>query len=192
MRVRQGDARDVLSDQAGRRPARRAAYRGATSPGFSLIELVVVLALIMIAAVLGFPTLRAVLHRSKTAGCAQQISVAMQQARFEAIKKGTPVTLAISGGALVSTSGGATLSRVNPPSWVSFEASRGFGGTNTVSFQSDGSVDATGAFRIVDGWGNHLEIAVEPQATARIEVRMKDASGVYSTEGTGGKAWSFQ
>jgi hypothetical protein len=83
------------------------------------------------------------------------------------------------------------LSRVNLPAKVSFEASRGFGGTETVSFQSDGSVDSTGAFRIVDAWGNQMEIAVEPQATARVEVRKKDTAGVYSTEGTGGAAWTF-
>lgn len=172
--------------------ARRGADRGAKSSGFSLIELVVVLALIAVAAVLGFPTLRAVLHRSKIGGCAQQISVAMQQARFEAIKKATSVTVAASGRSLVSTSGGATLSRVDLPNRVSFEASLGFNGANTVTFRSDGSVDYTGAFRIVDGWDNHLEIGVDPQATARIEVRMKDGSGTYVTEGTGGKAWSFQ
>jgi len=168
----------------------RVRARGA--PGFTLVEVLVVLVLMMVLVTLGFPTLRAVLHRSKTAGCAQQISVVLQQARFEAIKKGSPVTVAITGGALVSTSGGSSLSRVNLPSQVSFETSRGFNGGSTVSFQTDGSVDNTGAFRIVDGWGNHMEIAVEPKATARIEVHKKDASGVYSAEGTGGAAWVFQ
>jgi hypothetical protein len=75
---------------------------------------------------------------------------------------------------------------------VSFEATSGFNSTDLVSFQTDGSVEYSGAFRIVDGWGNHLEIRVEPKATARIEILKKNAANDYVTEGTGGAAWTFQ
>jgi hypothetical protein len=145
----------------------------------------------MVLALFAAPSLRTVLHRAKTVGCAQQISVTLQQARFEAIKKGTPVTVGLAGRTLTSTVGGNTLARVTLPSQVSFEATRGFNSTDLVSFQSDGSVDNLGAFRIVDGWGNHMEIAVEPQATARIQIRKKKGAN-YFTEGEGGQAWVFQ
>jgi Tfp pilus assembly protein FimT len=154
--------------------------------------MLVVMAVMMILAMFMVPTLKASLHRAKVVGTAKQISIALFQARFEAIKKGAPVVVAISGSVLESTSGGTRLSRVELPGKVSFEASQGFGGTGTVSFQSDGSADKTGAFRIVDGWGNQMEIAVEPQATARVQVRKKDSGGVYRTEGTGGVPWTFQ
>jgi Tfp pilus assembly protein FimT len=153
--------------------------------------MLVVLAIMMILAMFMVPTLKSSLHRAKIVGAAKQISIVLFQARFEAIKKGAPVAVAISGGGLESTSGGARLSRVELPGKVSFEASRDFVG-DTVSFQSDGSVDKSGAFRIVDGWGNQMEIAVEPQATARVQVRKKGSGGVYSTEGTGGVPWTFQ
>jgi len=147
----------------------------------------------MVLATFAAPSLRAVLHRAKTVGCAQQISVVLQQARFEAIKKGTPVTVGLTGTTLTSASGGNTLARVTLPSQVSFEATQGFNGTDLVSFLSDGSVDYAGAFRIVDGWGNHLEIAVEPQATARIQIRKRKNSGTtYVTEGDEAAPWSFQ
>lgn len=172
---------------------RRRSPRGERQ-GFTLIEVLIVLTVVLTLAVLIVPTLQAVLHRAKTAGFAQQVSVLLQQARLEAIKQGAPVTVALSNATLASTStaSGNTLAQLAPPAQVSFAASRGFGGVDTVSYQTDGSVDNTGAFRIADSWGNQMEIAVEPQGTARVEIRKQDDNGVYVTEGTGGTAWTFQ
>jgi prepilin-type N-terminal cleavage/methylation domain-containing protein len=167
---------------------------GAGRQGFTLIEVLIVLTIVLTLAVLVLPTFRAVLHRTKIVGFAQQVSVILQQARLEAIKQGAPVTVGLSSATLVSTSSssGSTLAQIITPAQISLEASRGFGGTDAVGFQSDGSVDNTGAFRIADSWGNQMEVAVEPQGTARVEIRKKDGSGVYNTEGTGGTAWTFQ
>ena len=49
-------------------------------------------------------------------------------------------------------------------------------GTDVAVFDSDGSVRVVGAFRTGDLEGNFLEIRVEPQATARVEIRKWDGA----------------
>jgi type II secretory pathway pseudopilin PulG len=47
-------------------------------------------------------------------------------------------------------------------------------------FQPDGSVTNVGAYRLKDGRGNYLEVAVEPAATGKVTVRKWDcASGEW-------------
>jgi len=58
--------------------------------GFTLIEILVVLALMSIIALFSFPALQRMINRSKIQGITTQTSVMMQQARFEAIKRGVP------------------------------------------------------------------------------------------------------
>ena len=63
------------------RPAR------AGEEGFSLIELIVVVALIGILALWGVPTFLATLQRTRLVGAAKEVAVLIQVARLEAIKK---------------------------------------------------------------------------------------------------------
>ena len=56
--------------------------------GFTLIEILVVLALMSIIALFSFPALQRMISRSKIQGITTQTSILMQQARFEAIKRG--------------------------------------------------------------------------------------------------------
>jgi prepilin-type N-terminal cleavage/methylation domain-containing protein len=64
-------------------PVWRAARRNA---GFTMIELLVVLALIGVLLTLGIPALNNFIHRSKIEGIARQTAALMQLARFQAIK----------------------------------------------------------------------------------------------------------
>jgi type IV fimbrial biogenesis protein FimT len=68
--------------------------------GFTLIELIVVLAIVAIATLIALPSLRELLVRSATTTTANDLVTALSQARAEAIKRGTPV-------AVLSRSGGA-------------------------------------------------------------------------------------
>lgn len=54
--------------------------------GFSLIEMLVVLALMMVLVSLGIPALQNALHQSKMRGMVQEITVALRLARIDAIK----------------------------------------------------------------------------------------------------------
>ena len=54
--------------------------------GFTLIEMLVVMALMLTLVAIGIPSLQNALHQSKMRGMAQEISVLMQLARIDAIK----------------------------------------------------------------------------------------------------------
>ncbi|MDX1385812.1 MAG: prepilin-type N-terminal cleavage/methylation domain-containing protein, partial [Thermoanaerobaculia bacterium] len=64
-------------------------------PGFSAVELLVVLAILSIVATLVLPNLMQLLHRSKIEGTCGRTAMLMQKARFEAIKRGVPTVVAI-------------------------------------------------------------------------------------------------
>jgi prepilin-type N-terminal cleavage/methylation domain-containing protein len=54
--------------------------------GFTLIEMLVVLALMLVLVALGLPALQNVLHQAKIRGIAQEVTMLMRQARIEAVK----------------------------------------------------------------------------------------------------------
>lgn len=65
------------------------------------------------------------------------------------------------------------------------------GGERRAIFDPDGSIRETGALRMRDERGNFLEVRVEPQATARIELRKWDGSN-WRAQGEGGSTWDWQ
>jgi prepilin-type N-terminal cleavage/methylation domain-containing protein len=201
-------------------PARRAAIRrAASSGGFTLIELLVVLILLGIITTLGFPALQNMIARSRLEGTVRQMGVLIQQARYEAIKNSTPVSVRIdipgrmvtafrdsrtsgdmgtqdAGELAVGGEGGLPLPRLidfaAPGAETVVDGFDGDADHGWLTFSSDGSVDKQGAFRIGDNRGNYLEIAVEPAATARIEMRKwDDSTSAFVAQGTGGKPWTW-
>lgn len=66
------------------------------------------------------------------------------------------------------------------------------GGVGLVIFRPDGSVRDVGAFRVGDSRDNFLEARVEPEGTARIELRKWDADlGEWLAQGEEGRSWSW-
>ena len=65
------------------------------------------------------------------------------------------------------------------------------GGELRAIFDPDGSIRDTGALRLRDERGNFLEVRVEPQATARVELRKWDGSD-WRAQGEGGSTWEWQ
>jgi prepilin-type N-terminal cleavage/methylation domain-containing protein len=57
-----------------------------TEPGFSLIELMIVVAVFVLIAALGIPTFSSTLNRMKLRGTAQELSELYQQARMRAVQ----------------------------------------------------------------------------------------------------------
>ena len=96
------------------------------------------------------------------------------------------------------------LTLISPHSAISFAAHDGtdaekvasgfnpvpWSDTNVAVFDSDGSVRVVGAFRTGDLEGHDLEVRIEPQATARVEIRKWDGTE-YLAQGEKGKTWQW-
>ncbi|HWN44069.1 MAG TPA: prepilin-type N-terminal cleavage/methylation domain-containing protein [Thermoanaerobaculia bacterium] len=171
-----------------------------TERGFTLVEMLVVVAILFIAVMLSAPYLSKQIQRSKLVGVAQQASGLMRMARMDAIKTSrcSMVRINPEGGfieALSDRDGNCLPSapdvRIGEgtlPNSVAFASPCGTGaasvreftgvaGSPSVAvFQSDGSARHRGAFRFraVEFGGaapNYLEVFLSPPATARIQVR---------------------
>lgn len=168
--------------------------------GFTLIEMLVVLAILSIAVLLAAPYLTKQVQRSKLIGVAQQASGMMRLARMDAIKSSRCAMVAIDPGSgrvevfsdrdgnCLPSAPDERLSEVVLPNGVSFASPCGSGaasvrglttrvGLSSVAvFRSDGSALDPGAFRFqaVELGGaapNYLEVFLWPAATARVRVR---------------------
>jgi prepilin-type N-terminal cleavage/methylation domain-containing protein len=63
--------------------------------GFTVIEMILVVAIIGIMATLGLPNLLRTLHRAKLEGIARETSVLMQMARSEAVRQNVPTVVRV-------------------------------------------------------------------------------------------------
>lgn len=175
--------------------------------GFTLVEMLVVIAIMSIAVLLAAPFLSKQIQRSKLIGVAQQAAGMMRQARMDAIKRSqcSMVRIDPAGGRLevLSDRDGNCLpsapdERIGElilPNSVSFTSPCGVdagsvrgltpivGQPSVAVFRSDGSALDPGAFRFeaVELGGaapNYLEVLLSPAATARVQVRKwKGGSG---------------
>lgn len=188
--------------------------------GFTLIEALIVMTVLVIVATLGFPALQNLIHRGRIQGIAQETATLMQEARLEAIKRSAPAVVSIDPATGKVTgfldldrsgdfnSGDRQLGQYSLPQQVSFSSPTDSGAAsidgfaNTTSsnpayaadlaiFRPDGSADDTGAFRFGDRRGNYLEVRVDPAATARIRIRKWDGTN-WLVPGQGGKPWEWK
>lgn len=189
--------------------------------GFTLVEVLVVLLIFGVIALLGFPALQNMIARSRLEGTVRQIGNLMQQARYDAIKNSNPVSVRIdtttrtvtafrdsrttgtfgtqdAGEKTVGPEAGLPLPRlVNFAAPGSQPVVYGFHPASPttfgwVSFETDGSADEQGAFRLGDNRNNYLEIAVEPKATARVEMRKwDDTLSAFVPQGNAGRPWTW-
>lgn len=165
--------------------------------GFTLVELLVVLAVGMILVLVSYPELAKYYTRSQLEGTAQQLSLMMQKARYQAIKTGQATTVcADTANRRVLAAGLTLLPQVELPKAISFGAPAPQTAItvtgNCFGFNPDGSVAEVGSFRLVDQNANYLELRVDPQATARVQVRKWDATdSQWYTRNQGGKAWEW-
>jgi prepilin-type N-terminal cleavage/methylation domain-containing protein len=63
--------------------------------GFTLIEMLVVMSLMLVLIALGIPALQTALHQSKIRGIVQEVTVLMRQARLDAVKSSTQAVVQI-------------------------------------------------------------------------------------------------
>ncbi len=169
--------------------------------GFTLVEMLVVVAILSIAVLLAAPFMSKQIQRSKLIGVAQQASGLMRMARMDAIKtslcsmvvvnpsRGYVEAFSDRDGNCRPTDPDVLIGEMALPASVSFASPcaegaasiRGMtawagGGSNIAVFRGDGSALDPGAFRFraVELGGaapNYLEVFLSPAATARIQVR---------------------
>jgi prepilin-type N-terminal cleavage/methylation domain-containing protein len=168
--------------------------------GFTLVEMLVVIAILFIAVMLSAPYLSKQIQRSKLIGVAQQASGLMRMARMDAIKTsrcsmvrinptdGFVEALSDRDGNCLPSAPDVRIGEVTLPNSVAFASPCGAGaasvrdftavaGNPSVAvFRSDGAAENSGAFRFraVELGGaapNYLEVFLSPKATARIQVR---------------------
>lgn len=176
--------------------------------GFTLLEVLVVVAVVGILLMITAPAFLNMINRYKLTGTAREVAALMQAARLESIKMSSTaqVTFDETANAFVATlATGRQLSGTVPmPVKVEF---RGPGdaapnGTNAIDgwdddpaqdgpiFSPDGSVDRVGAFRFKDSNDNYLEVRVETPATGRIVLRKYDSGeDAFLLNGEGGHRW---
>lgn len=77
-------------------------FRVARSAGFTLVELLTVLAILAIAMGLGVPALHNFILRGRTEGFAREVSMLLQRSRLEAIKSNRDVGVFLDGDELVA------------------------------------------------------------------------------------------
>lgn len=181
--------------------------------GFTLIEMIVIMAVIGIAVLIGLPSLQELIHRSKMVGATRDTTTLMQRGRLESIRESAPALVQVdvntnevwafvdadSSGA--REAGEPFLMSFTLPSGVSLKAPSGQQAVEgfafddpigTAVFLNDGSVEAAGAFRFGDFRDNFLEVRVAPRSTARIEIRKWNAvENAWQEQGEGGSQWQW-
>jgi prepilin-type N-terminal cleavage/methylation domain-containing protein len=165
--------------------------------GFSLIEMLVVLALLITLMLIGVPALQTSMRQNKLRGIANDTATLMRLARLDAIRRScTSVVRIVETPPSVEGFPDCDLNGIadpDKPALGSFPVPRGVyhlappnllgkpsvlglsaspipGDPNRAVFQPDGSIQAIGGFHFGDDLGNFLEVWVSPAATARIEV----------------------
>jgi prepilin-type N-terminal cleavage/methylation domain-containing protein len=187
--------------------------------GFTLIEMLVVMAIMLTLVALGIPALQLAMRESKIRGIASEAKVLTQLARIDAIKTGQavmqiiPSTGAGDPGHVLAfsdrnqdgmlTAGEPVLANFPLPKGISFTDCKGLtdkdsvdafstdpqGGPNIAIFTGSGTPGKPGAFRFGDTYGNYLEVRVN--TLGRVEEGKCNASGDYVLSKDDAKAWTW-
>ena len=163
--------------------------------GFTMIELLVVMLVGIILMLLSAPELMKYHIRSQLEGVTRETSYVLQRAKYRAIRDAQEVRICADTVGRVITGPSHPIELEDS---LKFEAPPGQGDAvmvpgNCFTFLPDGSVKDTGAFRFADVRGNFLEVRVEPQATARVQVRKwNETDNAWYTRDQGGKAWEWK
>lgn len=152
----------------------RAERSSSRCAGFTLVEALIVVALMGILALFSMPALFNFIERTKLESTVRQAASQVQLARLDAIKTGgvTTVQMDIPQRMIrVTRADGRQISMMPLPTGVSFGTP-----TYTANLQANGSVDAVGSFLFVSDRNNdnQMRVRIEPLATARTVIQKYD------------------
>ena len=174
--------------------------------GFTLVESLVVVAILFIAVMIAAPFLSKQIQRSKVVGAANQVGGLMRLARLDAIKTSQFGCVTVEGNVIGFSSASETCAtrtkllaggQVQLPKNVTAAVSGFTAGTPRVAvFRSDGSLRDIGEVRLEIpelGGGRHcMRVQVAPAATGRVVIEKWDAtSNIWHTNGSP-KSWDWK
>ena len=187
--------------------------------GFTLIETLIVLAVIGILVLISAPAFLSMMNRFKLTGTTRELASLMQAARYEAIKMNAPSQVNYDAASnrfiafvdldrdnVQSAADRILAATVMVPRKVEFWGP-GDGAANGVNaidgwddstptarlgpiFSPNGSVDRVGAFRLKDSNDNYLEVRVETPATGRMVLKKYfPGDNAFFLNGESGRKW---
>jgi prepilin-type N-terminal cleavage/methylation domain-containing protein len=188
--------------------------------GFTLIESLVVVAVIGILVLISAPALMKMMNRFKLTGTSREVMSLMQAARLESIKMNAPAQVNYDAASnsfiafvdldrdnlLASPPDRLLPGRVPVPRKVDFwgPGDAVANGENAIDgwddvpsrlgpvFSPDGSVDRVGAFRLKDANNNFIEVRVETPAAGRMAMRKYfPLETKFYRNGEEGKIWKW-
>ena len=189
---------------------RRVPRRGGA--GFTLIEVLVVLALAAVLAAIGAAELYRQIPRRKLVSAARETSLLLRLARLEAVKTSTSGVVRIQLDPVLNRHLVVLSFTDNDrdgqwdagePQLGYFELARGISVTEVVGFtpaapypqavfRSDGSILAVGAFRFKNERDEAVETAVPLPSGVKVVLRKKDSGGAWREQGEGGVSWTWK
>ena len=187
------------------------AGRRRSSPGFTLIELIVAVTILGILVGLGVPQFTDFLRNSRRAAVLNELVGSLTLARSEAVRRGVLISMCktVDGSACVSGAGdtwaagwlvfvntdgdlppvfdipdGETDLRVRTEANAPYTLNPSAGVTNSITFRGDGSVVAAGSFSYCDSRGTPRARAAVVSAVGRVRLsRDTNADGVEEDDG---------
>jgi prepilin-type N-terminal cleavage/methylation domain-containing protein len=185
--------------------------------GFSLIEAIVVLAVLALAMFIGAPVFSNMLRRSKTESTVLQVASQARSARLQSVKESVQFYLQVdlAGKRVLTFRESGVAAGFNPasdeqvqetplpavgldlggpgaPDPDGTDPTPGLSVDDHLTFRPDGSTDVAGAIRFDDKRGNYLEVRIGPMASGRVQVRKWDpATSAWRVKGEGGKEWKW-
>lgn len=143
------------------------------NPGFTLIELMIGLALLSILMVMAIPSMTDIIKNNRLTTQANEFITAMHLARSEAIKRGTAIDINATGGAwnngwTVETTGGTVIRTFDALPAASNLTSTG--GFTTFQYQSTGLIDNADTLQLCDDRTGETGRQISITSTGRVSI----------------------
>jgi prepilin-type N-terminal cleavage/methylation domain-containing protein len=171
---------------------------GANRSGFTLVEVVVVVALVALIGGYVAANLPQQIARWRIQTSAQQVAATFQRARLEAVRRNEPATVEIIDNRAVARVGTDLSFEIRLEGGVEFRgpegepAVYGFGDDDKLVFRIDGTAEDAGAFRLAGARNLFMEVRIDPPATGRTEIRKWDpVDQRFEAQGEGGVQWTW-